>query len=355
MIRRAAVPALALALAACGDADRVRPGEDPFVGAREIPAREVGGRVVARMDGDFVHPAFSPDGRLLAWSEVVVDSVTESTRLGVLDLASRRQRVLVTPRQALDWGVYASYALGLQWHGADTLVAELGDGDVGSSTVRLDVPRGRLIDETYDPGGDDQEIPQRFVPTRQRILAAFPRIRAGQVGAAGNALAIVDGGDRVLLKHAHAGENHDLLLLDLPRRTQTTLIRLEDVSPGSWSLSGGTRVGDALVFLVTDDTVAFFFEHTERGGLRRLGRMRTEVRARLEPLHVAGDTALLHLRMGPVRELRDSPLLVYRAGRLERASDFAVLSDAAVDPAGRRIAFVHVRDERRVVTVKELR
>lgn len=355
MIRRAAVGVLAFALAACGDADRVRPGEDPFLGVREIPAREIGGRVVARMDGDFVHPAFSPDGRLLAWSEVVVDSVTESTRVGVLDLASRQRRVLVTPRQALEWGVFSSFATGLQWSGRDTLVAELSDGDVGSSTVRMDVAAGRLIGQVYDPGGEETDIPPRFVSTRRRIQAAFPQLAADRVGAAGNYGTLLDGGDRVLMQHAHAGENRDLLLLDLPGRRQTTLIRLEDASPGTWQLDGGARVGDALVFVVTDDTAAFFFEHTERGGLRRLGRMRTPVRARLEPVHVAGDTALLHLRMGPVRELRDSPLLVYRAGRLERASDFAVLSDAAVDPAGRRIAFVHVRDERRVVTVKELR
>lgn len=355
MIRRAALPALALALAACGDGARVRVGEDPFAGVRDVPAREIRGRVVAEMDGDFVHPAFSPDGRRLAWSEVVVDSVTESTRVGVLELDSRQQRVLVTPEQALGWGVYASFATALEWRGADTLHAELGDGDVGSSTVRMDVPAGRVIDETYDPGGEEAHIPPRYAATRERIHAAFPAMAANRVGAAGNYGTLVDGGDRVLLQHAHAEENRDILLLDLARREQTTLIRLEDASAGSWHLSGGARVGDALVFLVTDDTIAFFFEHTERGGLRRLGRIRTEVSARLDPLRVAGDTAFLHLRVGPLRELRDSPLLVYRAGRLERAADFAVLSDAAVDPAGRRVAFVHVGDGRRRITVRELR
>jgi hypothetical protein len=355
VIRRVALPALALALAACADSARVSAGEDPFAGARDVPAREIGGRVVAEMDGDFVHPAFSPDGRRLAWSEVVAGGGTESTRLGVLELDSRRRRVLVTPEEALGWGVYASFATALEWRGADTLYARLSDGDVGGSTVRMDVPAGRVIDESYDPGGEEDDIPPRFVATRARIRAAFPGMAADRVGAAGNSGSLVDGGDRVLLQHAHADENRDILLLDLAGRRQTTLIRLEDASPGTWRLSGGARVGDALVFLVTDDTAAFFFEHTERGGLRRLGRIRTPVRAWLDPLRIAGDTAFLHLRVGPVRELRDSPLLVYRAGRLERAADFAVLSDAAVDPAGRRVAFVHVGDERRRITVRELR
>ena len=59
-----------------------------------------GGLVATIKNGDFVHPTFSPDAELLAYSKVLLKGDLESTEVLLSDLSTHKQSVLLNSRRA---------------------------------------------------------------------------------------------------------------------------------------------------------------------------------------------------------------------------------------------------------------
>src|SRR5215210_1203001 len=91
------VSLLLLAAATLAQTGRA-PTPDPFTAFKGVPVQteRLAGRPLARVsDGDFVHPALSPDGTALAYSKVLVRDKSESTEVLLLELHRRRTSILL--------------------------------------------------------------------------------------------------------------------------------------------------------------------------------------------------------------------------------------------------------------------
>lgn len=78
------------------------PLNDPLKSFSAPLTREVkisGGLVGTIKNGDFVHPTFSPDGKLLAYSRVLVKRDLEGTEVLLSDLSTHKQSVLLNSRR----------------------------------------------------------------------------------------------------------------------------------------------------------------------------------------------------------------------------------------------------------------
>ena len=92
--------------------------------------------VISRIDnGDSVLPAFSPDGKQLAYVRAIVKRQTELTEVYVRDLSSGADWLLLGAETARKYAVYKAFVYNLEWASNDRLVASVSDGDVGTTLV----------------------------------------------------------------------------------------------------------------------------------------------------------------------------------------------------------------------------
>src|SRR5688572_28431646 len=66
-------------------------------------------------NGDFVHPTFSPDGKVLARSRVIVRREFESTDVLLFDLSTRKDSVLLDSKRAESYATYKVFVSGMSW------------------------------------------------------------------------------------------------------------------------------------------------------------------------------------------------------------------------------------------------
>ena len=91
------------------------------------------------------------------------------------------------------------------------------------------------------------------------------------------------------------------------------------------------------------------------GKLSRLGEFDFKGSERVEMKHVSPSRLIFLIRTHAPYDRGDNPLYVFDGSKLFRVRDYAELHDAAVDPAGRRIAFCHWVGDQRHIEVRELK
>lgn len=342
-------------ISACGSGSAQRaaqPSVDPLAALPSIPAAEISltGETVARIaDGDFVHPAFSPDGSKLAYSGVAVEDGTELTEVLVHDLTTKKRTNLLDSEASRKYAVYKSFVIGVKWKDANTLEAEISDGDVDSTIVSFDVRSGRIVSEEYGEGGD---IFHENLLLDQ-ALAAFPSWRKEVLdNALRNGYSLGEG--RFIAQKDYAGEDDHVWLLDVESKQAAALVEL----PEGWnySLGGAFAHGETIVFILRkqQEKTAHLLAYRE-GSVSRLAEVEATSAAWLHVKHASPERVIFLVQANRGYEQGNNPLFVFDGTTAKRVTDIAELYDVAIDPQGKRICYAAWVEGQRHLVVKELR
>ena len=268
----------------------------------------ISGRVIATItDGDFVHPAFSPDGRFLAYSQVLVSGEFENTKVVLRDLSTKRETVLLNSKQAKRYATYKAAVTAMKWTSARRLEVEVSDGDMGLTYLTFDPLRRKLLKERTD----DLDLIQPETP-------------------------------RLSPEYEKAYQQARLLF---PATSEEALIR---------AFNGGVAFKSAIVLALTRGPKVYLYLYQD-GKIAELGQFNSSGPGWIEVKHVSPARVIFLLKTYAPYERGDNPLFVFDGRQLARVKEYSELYDAAVDPRGQHIVFSYWAGDKRHLVVKELR
>jgi len=310
-------------------------------------------QIVTINDGDFVHPTFSPDGKVLAYSRVVVKGDFENTEILLHDLNTNRRSILLNSRKAAAYATYRAFVTEMKWIGAKRLEVTISDGDVDSTRLIFDPQRRRLLKERAE-GGDELEtrplspVEQKAYQQASSLFPSFPR-EVLDNALRNTALVIPDQG--IVLQKNYAGHDSNVWFLDFQNKSVRALINLPDDSANAFN--GGVSFKGAIVLALSRDTKTYLFLYRD-GKISRLGEFDSSGFSGIEVKHVSSSRVIFLLRTHGTTDPGNNPLFVFDGSQLLRIKENSQLYDAAVDPAGRRIAYCYWAGDKRHIVVKEL-
>lgn len=332
------------------------PLDNPFTTFSGPPVSEtrISGAIVTTINnGDFVHPTFSPDGKVLAYSNVLAKSDFENTEVFLHHLSTNRRSILLSSRKAATYAVYKAFVSEMKWISAKRLEVEISDGDVDSIRLTFDPQRRRLLKERFTGGYEIDirtlsPVEQKAYQQSRSLFPSFPR-EVLENALRNTALVIPDQG--IVLQKNYAGHDDDVWLLDFQNKSVRPLINLPDNSINAFN--GGVGFKSAIVLALSRGTKTYLFLYRD-GKISRLGEFNSSGFGWIEVKHVSSSKVIFLLRTHAPSDRGDNPLFVFDGTQLLRIKEYSELYDAAVDPAGRRIAYCYWTGDKRHIVVKEL-
>lgn len=328
------------------------PASDPLAEMSQAPVDEVAltGKLLAEIEGDFVHPAFSPDGRRLAYSRVVVKDGTELCEVLVRDLATSELITLLDSESSRRYAMYSSFVTGIRWQDENVVEAGISDGDVGWTLIRFDISETKILSE--DARYADEELFE-LTPEGEALLAraqrAFPSWRPELLENV-----VLEGlrlGDGIYIgQKQYVDEDYHIWQLDLGR---AEAVRILELPVKRYDLWGGFVWRDWLVLQLRDvDRLHLLLRHEEQW--RRVGPLLPVRRGVLEVKHSSPVRALFIVKLHRRLERGDNPLFILDEDGLRRLTGTGELYDVAVDPAGKKICLVVWQEGQRHLIIRDL-
>ena len=321
-----------------------------------------GSNPIAITDGDFVHPAFSPDSKRLAYSGVIVRDGTELTEIFVRDLDSGETVRLLDSGKSEGYAVYKSFVISLEWKDDNTLVAEISDGDVDSTVVTIDVSRRKILSEEF--GDSEARIPE-FGPVGLRAKATFTEWPESVLGSALHQLFIQLGGEgkeesvdaliALIVQKRHAGEDSHIWRLDFHSGKATKIMDVPDGPNTPYArLIGGFGYKDSVVFGLQRATGITLYRHQE-GTTDEVTRIdSTENSGHVDVKRSSWDATFFLLKRHRSYEQGHNPLFLYDASGLREVEADGDLYDATISPDGTLLCLALWRNGQRHLIVQGL-
>lgn len=332
------------------------PLDNPFTTSSGplVSETKISGAIVTTInDGDFVHPTFSPDGKLLAYASVVVKGDFENTEIFLHNLSTNRRSLLLNSSKAATYATYKAFVTEMKWTSAKRLEVVISDGDVDSTRLIFDPQRRRLLEERTE-GGDELETPP-LSPVAQKAYqqagSLFPSFPRQVLDNALRNTALVIPGQGIVLQKNYAGHDDNVWFLDFQNKSATALINLPRSSVNAFN--GGVAFKSAIVLALSRDTKTYLFLYRD-GKISRLGEFNSSGFSSIEVKHVSSSKVIFLLRSHGISEQGDNPLFVFDGTRLLQIKEYSELYDAAVDPAGRLSAYCYWAGGKRHIVVKQL-
>ena len=327
------------------------PLDDPFPAFDAAPVRElkISGDTIATLNkGDFVHPTFSPDGKVLAYSKVLVSRDFENTEVVLYNLNSQRTSILLDSRRAKRYATYKAFVSEMDWKNPKRLEVVVSDGDVDSTRLIFNPQTRRKLAERPE-GLDETEmppVPRTYKKVRQLAVSLFPAFPRQVLdnALASSALVVTDKG--IILQ-----DGNSISFLDFQSKSVKALINLPQGS--AWEFNGGLSFKSSMIILLSLDRKTNFFVYRD-GKIKRLAATDSTGFSFVEVKHHSDDKVVFLLRAHAPYERGDNPLFIFDGEKLFRVKEYEQLHDAAVDHSGQRIAYCYWQGDRRHIVVKEL-
>lgn len=307
------------------------------------------GEAILRIDdGDFVHPTFSPNGALLAYSKVIVENQTELTEVYLHEFSSGKTRQLLDATNSRNYATYKAFIYRLEWISNQRLRAYVSDGDVDTTLVEFDVMTGSVVD-TRD--GDLEmywyEKANRWMQSVEPLPAWEPEVLRT---AFENGMQLADGS--FLIQPQYSGVEADIYRLT----TDGKLTQIRSAAePSAGALGGALQYNESLLFIQAESSGG----HSKRAELLRydndeieiLASMATTTEPRLKPLFSDQSIALFFVSTARTYEINPGKLYAYSASGLTEWLAPGMLYDVVASATNKMLALVFWQNEHRVIEI----
>lgn len=331
------------------------PLNDPFNSFSAAPVEEIriSGKILATItNGDFVHPTFSPDAKVLAYSNVIVVRDFENTEVLLYNLDTARTSVLLSSRRAKKYATYKAFVSDMSWTSPRRLGVVISDGDVDSTRLTFDPVRRRLLRARHE-GGDERgprPLPPPYRQARDQAVRLFPDFPRDVLDSALMNFALVLPGQGIVLQKDPAGHDEGVWFLDFQGKSVKRLIGLDGATS---TFNGGLSFGPSIIVALSHGSKTYLFlYHDDK--IKPLTEINSSGFSSIEIKHRSSEGVVFLVRSHPAYDRGDNPLFIFNGERVLRVKEYPELYDAAVDPAGQRIAFCYWDGNRRHIAIKEL-
>jgi hypothetical protein len=309
--------------------------------------------VASIKNGDFVHPTFSPDGRILACAKVLLQGDFENTEVLLNDLSTRKHSVLLDSRRAETYATYKASVTGMAWRSPKRLEVLVSDGDVDLTRLIFD-PYSRKLLRTRAEGLDEtavQPMPPIYQKAYEQAQSLFPSFPRDVLVHALRDTALVIPGQGIVLQKNYAGHDDNVWFLDFQNKSVKALISLS--ADSARSFNGGVSFKSSIIMLLSGDPKAYLFLYRD-GKIKALAGLNSTGFSQIEVKHVSSSKVIFLIRSHAAYERGDNPLFMFDGERLLRIKEYAELYDADVDARGRQIAYCYWVGDKRHIVVKEM-
>lgn len=327
------------------------PLKDSFDSFNASPVEEIqisGKQLAAIESGDYVHPTFSPDGRVLAYSRVIVRRDFENTEVLLYRLSTRMTSVLLNSQRAKKYATYKAFVSEMEWRSPRRLDVVIGDGDVDSTRLTFDPFRRRLLREKHESSADDWPPPMSplYRQARQQAVTLFPDFPPEVLDSELSNFALVLPRKGIVLR-----KNGGVWFLDFESKSQKSLISLPGNAP--YNLNGGLSFGSSIIIAVSDRSKTYLFLYRDEK-IKPLTEIKSPGHSWIEIKHSSSEGVVFLVKTHAPYEKGDNPLFIFNGERLLQVKEYPNLHDVAVDPRGQRIAFCYWQGNQRHIAIKEL-
>lgn len=287
-------------------------------------------------NGDYVYPRFSPDGKRLAYSNVLVETM-ENTEVGLFDLQKQTKSILLNPKQAKKFAIYAAFVSDLEWLSPNRLRADISDGDVDTTSLTFNTTTRRVVKKEHYSAGEDDSVPADDSPLAKRLYANFPEIERDYIDSAFNMQQALQIGDRgAVIQYNHADTDSNIWFLNFRTRKPELLLEEPEKDSRDFNLQGAVEVNGDLFLIVKNKGETHFY-------LRRGGKVERIAGVGFGGWFVpkfATAAKIIFLLKQPNHESEKPSSLWHFDGRiLSQVSDVPNLCDVDIDKSGKTIAF----------------
>jgi hypothetical protein len=332
------------------------PLDNPFTSFSAPPIGElkISDEVTATIkNGDFLHPTFSPDGKTLAYSKVLLQGDLENTEVFLYNLSSRKNSVLLNSKRAEKYATYKAFVAAIDWKSPKRLEILVSDGDVDLTRLIFD-PYSRKLLQERDEGFDEAEtqpMSPMYQKARKQAVSLFPAFPPDVLDNALRNTALVIPAKGIVLQKNYAGNDDNIWFLDFQNNSIKSLINLS--ADSSRAFDGGVSFNSSIIMLLSHKQKAYLFLY--RGGkIKRLGEFNSTGFRRIEVKHRSSSKVIFLVRTHAPYERGDNPLFIFDGEQLFQVKEYFELYDASVDPSGQRIAYCYWEGDKRHIVVKEL-
>jgi hypothetical protein len=316
--------------------------------------------------GNILFPAFSPDGKMLAFVRTKPEKSENAARMekaggyserieiGVYDVKSKQSTIFISFNNVDYYAIYASFVSSLSWRNDRELSIEIGDGDVGYTEVVFDIKTRRILKENYVEDNTDEEIQltaeSRNILDRARQL--FPDLTNWDIMQHNfNNQSLIIPGKGVLLHKDFSGEEHGIWFLDVDNQEALKLLELP-AEVNYWFAQGPVSGGAALFGLHAGSKLELF------------GYQNGIIQKAAEIEKIPDGPCLITKYRDPdqvIFLIRDSNYYKNHGGYLYRWDENGLavmnkgLEDAAIDPAGEQMAVCYLVKGKRQLKMTKLK
>ncbi len=269
-------------------------------------------QVIASVTGkDLVHPTLSPNGKFLAYAEVLVQKGVENTAVRILNLETKKSILLIDDKTAAKYKTYSSFVSDMEWSRADRLSVTISDGDVDSTVLTFNPGTQKLIGTKFLESGSSITQQEKLV---RQIRSAFPNVNAEALKSGIYRHQVLVNG-LVLVPGKLFDQEDNLWAFDIPKKFVKKL--LPDQDPVAKPLLSE--------------------EH------------------RLKVIYSSAQRIILMVYVHASYEQGNNPLYILENGRLRLSNAYQELYDVSVDAKGDRIAYCYWENGKRQIVVKSLK
>jgi len=184
-------------------------------------------KLVRRLDqGDTLHPTFSPDGRYIAFTRVVIRNDTELAETGYLDLRTGKSVILLGADSTSKLSVYKAFVYNIRWLDTYRVEFSISDGDVDSTIVTFEIPSNKMVAQRASGADEEAMAKPEHLALAKQYAEVFPEIRDYLPDMFRQAVNVAPG--RWVFQKNYANQDDHVWLVDAKANTHRVLVKLPE-------------------------------------------------------------------------------------------------------------------------------